>query len=159
MTRLPDSQSATTTTVAPATRAQAAQLWADWLALWNGDLARAERIIAPDYVLHMTPMDGGDLARFAGPAGLAAWIGQLHALFQPMRFTVQVEPLIDRDLIAGRWLVEGVYAGGFPGAQAAPGTPVRFAGADVLRIADGKVVEYWLSSDVLDLMTQLQMLG
>lgn len=135
------------------------EIWADWIALWNGDLARAERIVAEDYILHMTPMGGGDLAQFAGSTGLAGWIGQLHAAFQPFRFTVQVEPLFDRDMIAGRWLAEGAYAGGFPGAQASPGTPIRFAGADFLRIADGKIAEYWLSSDLTDLMTQLKMAG
>lgn len=155
-----DRSSATPTpTLVSIRRADAAQLWADWLALWNGDLARAERIIAPDYVLHMTPIGGGDLARFAGPAGLAAWIGQLRAVFQPMRFTVQVAPLFDRDLIAGRWTVDGVYRGGFPGATAAPGTAVHFAGADFLRVADGKIVEYWLSADIPDLMAQLEMVG
>ncbi len=132
-----------------------AQIWNDWLALWNGDLARAERIVAANYVLHMAPMDGGDLSRFAGPAGLSGWIAGLHAVFKPFRFTVEVEPLFDRDMIAGRWTATGTYAGGFPGATASAGSPIRFSGADFLRIANGKVAEYWLSSDLTVLMTQL----
>lgn len=135
------------------------RLWNDWIALWNGDLARAERIVAPDYAIHMAPLPGTDVARLRGPAGLAGWIGGLHTVFTPLRFTVQVEPLFDRDLIAGRWLAEGTYAGGFPGAAAAAGTPIRFSGADFLRVADGRIAEYWLSSDTTDLLAQLGMLG
>ncbi len=36
------------------------------------------------------------------------------------------------------------------------GTAVTFHGTDILRIADDRIVEYWLNADSLDLMTQLQ---
>ncbi len=136
-----------------------AAIWADWIELWNGDLGRAERIIAADLTLHMTPIGGGDVASLVSPVGLARWIGGLHAAFAPLTFAVQVAPLFQGDMIAGRWLATGRYAGGFPGAKARPGTPTAFAGADFLRIADGKIAEYWLSADVLDLMGQLQISG
>jgi len=136
-----------------------AAIWADWLALWNGDLGRAERIIAADLKLHMTPIGGGDVASLASPAGMAGWIGELHTAFAPLTFAVQVAPLFQGDMIAGRWLATGRYAGGFPGATARPGTLLAFAGADFLRIKDGKIAEYWLSADVLDLLGQLQITG
>ncbi len=134
-------------------------IWADWIALWNGDLGRAAQIIAPDITLHMTPIGGGSVAALASPAGMARWIGGLHAAMASLHFAVQVAPLFQGDMIAGRWLVTGRYAGGFPGAKAKPGTPIAFAGADFLRIKDGKIAEYWLSADVLDLMGQLGMIG
>ena len=134
-------------------------IWDKWIAMWNGDLAMADLIMAPDYKLHMSPIGGGDLSAYAGPRGMAGWIGQLHAAIDPFVFEVQVQPLFGDGMIAGRWLASGTYRGGFPGAKAEPGTPVKFAGADFLRIEDGKVAEYWLSSDQLDLMTQLGMLG
>jgi len=62
-------------------------------------------------------------------------------------------------MIAGGWLASGTYKGGFPGAKAAPGTDIRFAGADFLRVENGKVIEYWLSADQLDLIKQLGMMG
>lgn len=134
-------------------------IWDKWIAMWNGDLAMADRIIAPDYTLHMSPIGGGDLTAYAGPGGMAGWISQLHAAIDPFVFEVQVQPLFGDGMIAGRWLASGTYRGGFPGAKAEPGTEVQFAGADFLRIEDGKVAEYWLSSDQLDLMTQLGMVG
>ncbi len=134
-------------------------IWADWIALWNGDLGRADRIIAADLKLHMTPLGGGDVASLASPAGMARWIGGLHAMITSLSFTVQVAPLYQGDMIAGRWLARGSYVGGFPGAKARPGTLIAFAGADFLRIADGKIAEYWLSADVLDLVGQLRVTG
>ena len=62
-------------------------------------------------------------------------------------------------MIAERWLASGTYQGGFPGAKAVPGTSLKFAGADFLRVENGKIVEYWLSSDQLDLIKQLGMQG
>ena len=89
----------------------------------------------------------------------AGWIGQLHAAIDPFTFKVQVEPLFGNNMIAGRWLASGIYKGGFPGAKAEPGAPIEFAGADFLRIENGKVAEYWLSSDQLGLLRQLGMMG
>lgn len=132
-----------------------AEIWRKWLALWNGDLMIAPDIIAADFQLHMAPIGGGGLEQFAGPEGLAGWVAMLHAAIKPFRFSVQVEPLYDRDMIAGRWIAEGRYAGGFPGATAEPGALVRFAGADFLRIENGLIAEYWLSSDSLELIQQL----
>ncbi len=72
----------------------------------------------------MTSADGSDLSNYAGPKGLAFWIGGLHTLFMPLRFEVQVPPLFGEEMIAVRWL-------------------------------EGKIIEYWLSSDMLDMMAQL----
>jgi len=157
-TAAPGSALASAVDTRSADRSNAA-IWADWIALWNGDLSRAAHIIAPDITLHMTPIGGGPLAPLESPAGMARWIGGLHQAIVPFTFVVQVAPLFQRDMIAGRWRATGRYAGGLPGAKARPGTPIAFAGADFLRIKDGKIAEYWLSADVLDLMGQLRMLG
>ncbi|WP_199836140.1 ester cyclase [Streptomyces sp. TP-A0356] len=57
-----------------------------------------------------------------------------------------------------RWTATGTYAGGFPGAHAEPGTLVTFTGTDTLRMQDGKFVEYWVNTDTLQWLTQLQAL-
>lgn len=135
------------------------ELFQQWLRLWNGDLSLASGIVADDYRLNMVPMDGSDLSHYAGPSGLAGWIGQMHRAFSPLKFEVQVGPLFSSDMIAVRWVANGTYAGGMPGAKALPGTRVSFAGADFLRIQQGKIAEYWVSSDMLSLMAQLGMMG
>jgi hypothetical protein len=146
-------------TAQPTNDDELAAIWNKWIAMWNGDLAMADQIIAPDYKLHMSPLGGEDLSIYAGPEGMAGWIGQLHAAIDPFVFEVQVQPLFGDGMIAGRWLASGTYKGGFPGAKAEPGTAIRFSGADFLRVENGKVLEYWLSSDQLDLIQQLGMMG
>lgn len=104
-------------------------LWQPWPALWNGDLAVAQEIAAPDFVAHVAPV-GPSPAEVRGPDGLTEWI-------------------------AGRWLFRATYRGGFPGAPAeAVGRRVEYAGTDLLRVADGQIAEYWLCADIPQLLQQ-----
>lgn len=59
---------------------------------------------------------------------------------------------------SARWTATGTYAGGFPGARAAPGTVVTWTGTDTLRMENGLLVEYSLNAGTLSLLTQLQAL-
>jgi predicted ester cyclase len=127
-----------------------------WLRLWNGDYAQAPGIIAPDFRVHAALIDGGDGSAIRGARGLVAWIAQTRAAFPDLRFAIQVAPLTDGRYVSVRWTATGTYAGGFPGAEAAPGTEVAFTGTDTLRIRDDRFVEYWVNSDTLRLLTQLK---
>ncbi len=64
--------------------------------------------------------------------------------------------MVQDDHIALRWIAEGTYGGGFPGATAPIGTPVAFTGTDLLRVEDGRFVEYWVNSDIHVLLRQLR---
>jgi predicted ester cyclase len=91
-----------------------------------------------------------------GPEGLKQWIGGVLAPFSGHRFTTTVGPLADGDTVAGRWVFRATYGGGFPGAAPeAVGREVEYAGIDILRVEGGRVVEYWLCADVLQLLQQL----
>ncbi|QIY77476.2 ester cyclase [Streptomyces sp. RLB1-33] len=129
-----------------------------WLRLWNGDFAQAPGIISPGFRVHAALLDGGDGSSIRGVDGLVAWIGQTRAAFRDLRFTIEVPPLVDGRYASVRWTATGTYAGGFPGAKAQPGTVVTFTGTDTLRMRDGKFVEYWVNTDTLSLLTQLQAL-
>ena len=129
-------------------------LWHRWIDLWNGDLARAEEIIHPEFALHRTsPYMDADQVR--GREGLLGWIGQTRSLFSDLRFTVEVGPIVDGETVAGRWIAEGTYQGGIPGSTAPAGTRVGFHGNDIWRVEGGLIRDYWLSDDGLDLMQQL----
>ncbi|WP_327399074.1 ester cyclase [Streptomyces sp. NBC_01288] len=130
----------------------------DWLRLWNGDYKRAPGIISPVFRVHAALLDGGDGSSIRGVDGLVAWIKQTRAAFPDLRFTEQVAPLIDGHYASIRWTATGTYAGGFPGAEAEPGTVVTFTGTDTLRMRDGRFVEYWVNTDTLQLLTQLKAL-
>ena len=129
-------------------------LWNRWINLWNGELGEVEAIIHPEFILHMIPPPQTAVP-VRGREGLCAWIQQTRALFGGLRFTVEVGPIVDGDLVAGRWVAEGIYQGGIPGSTAPAGTRVRFHGNDIWRGDAGLIREYWLSDDLLDLLQQL----
>lgn len=130
-------------------------LWGRWLELWNGSLAIADELIAPSFVAHFAPA-GNSPSEVRGPDGLATWIGATTAAFSDYAFTVIVGPILDGDLMAGRWVFRATYQGGIPGSSPeAAGKPVEYAGTDIVRVADGQIVEYWLSADILQMLQQI----
>ena len=76
--------------------------------------------------------------------------------FADHSFTTTVGPLSDDDEVAGRWLFHGTYKRGMPGASPnAVGEHVEYAGIDLFRVEAGKIVEYWLCADTLQLLQQV----
>ena len=133
-------------------------LWKSWNELWNGNLSLADEIIAPTFVAHFAPI-GTSPAEVRGPDGLKQWIGGTAAAFTNASFTTTVGPLVDEDLVAGRWIFRATYQGGMPGASStAVGKGVEYAGMDLFRVEAGKIVEYWLCADILQLLQQVGMI-
>jgi len=84
------------------------------------------------------------------------WIQTTLALFDDVRVTVDVGPVVDGETAVLRWLFRGTCWGGIP--TAAPGAlakQIAFNGVDILRVAGDQVVEYWVSSDGLYLLQHL----
>ena len=54
-------------------------------------------------------------------------------MFSDLSFVIEVGPIVEGDLVAGRWIGTGETEDG----------PMRFTGNDILRVADGRFVEYW----------------
>lgn len=131
------------------------ELWNAWSDLWNGKLSIADEILAPSFVAHFAPA-GNSPSEVRGPAGLTQWISGVTAAFTDYSFTTTVGPVADEDYIAGRWVFRATYQGGMPGASPdAIGNPVEYAGMDMLRVEDGKIVEYWLCADIMQLLQQV----
>ncbi|WP_322409909.1 ester cyclase [Microbacterium invictum] len=137
-------------------RDAASQLVKSWVALWNGDLDIADAIISESNRVHAAMFDGGDGSAVGGASGMKDFVAQMRSLMSDLVFSIDVGPLVDGDHVVVRWVATGHYGGGLPGAGAPVGAEVTFHGTDILRLSDGKVVEYWLNADTLDLMTQLQ---
>ena len=73
-----------------------------------------------------------------------------------MTFTIEVGPITDEEHMVVRWQAHGTYSGGFPGASSeAAGRTLTFTGTDILRTADGQLVEYWANADSLLFFQQL----
>lgn len=127
-----------------------------WKDLWDGDLSIADQIIAEDFVAHAAPLTGVGADEVRGREALKQWIGGIHSVLPDIKFTVQVGPIADDDHFVIRWITRATYHGGFPGASGdAIGKEMTFTGTDILRVVDGKLVEYWANVDSLLFMQQL----
>jgi predicted ester cyclase len=136
------------------------RLYERWLLeLWHGDESVAQEILAADFVVHQARSQPGESEDVHGPQAGVEMVRMGRAPFSQLTFAVEVGPLVDGDMLAARWIGYGTYAGGLPGATAPEGTEVAFGGIDIMRIADGRLAEYWVSSDGLSLMEQLGALG
>jgi hypothetical protein len=100
------------------------QRWID--ELWAGKPVAAE-VVSDDFVGHWPDRD------VHGPAELQAIIDETQKMFSDLTFSIEIGPLVDGDLMAGRWVSSGTTQDG----------PMRFTGNDILGFADGRFVEYW----------------
>ena len=127
-----------------------------WKELWNGDLALTDKIIAEDFVAHAAPLTGTGPDLIRGREALNQWVSGIHAVLPDLSFEIEVGPITDESHMVVRWKARGTYAGGFPGAAPeAVGRAITFTGTDTLRIADGKLTEYWANADSLLFFQQL----
>ena len=133
-----------------------AALASPWKDLWNGDLEVTGRIIAEDFVAHAAPLTGSGGDEIRGREALNVWVSGIHAVLPDLKFVIEVGPITDDEHLVLRWKARGTYRGGFPGASPdAVGREITFTGTDTLRIADGKLAEYWLNVDSLLFLQQL----
>lgn len=103
------------------------RLYQRWLhELWAGKRVAGE-LVAPGFVGHWPTRD------VHGPDELQAMVDRTRATLTELLFAVEVGPFTDGDLIAARWIATG----------SGPRGPARFTGNDLLRVADGRIVEYW----------------
>jgi hypothetical protein len=127
-----------------------------WKDLWNGDLGIADQIIAEDFVAHAAPITGTGPDEVRGREPLKGWISGIHAVLDDLTFVIGVGPITDEEHLVVRWKADGTYRGGFPGASAeAIGRHITFTGTDTLRVAGGKLAEYWANADSLLFIQQL----
>jgi predicted ester cyclase len=136
------------------------RLYERWLfELWHGDEGVAAQIVTPGFVIHQARGEPGASEAVRGPQAAVELVRMGRSPFSELTFALEVGPIVERDLLAARWTGRGAYAGGIPGASAPAGTEVSFGGIDIMRIEDGRLAEYWVSSDGLALMGQLGALG
>lgn len=117
---------------------------------WSqGNLAVADEVIAPNYVVH----DPGTPGRTGRPEGEKQVFAMYRTVFPDLRFTI--EDVIgegDRGVI--HWTARGTHQGALLGVSPT-GKPVTIPGISIVRIASGQIVEHWLNWDTLGLLQQL----
>lgn len=119
-----------------------------WLALWNGGLHELETLVADDIVVHAVLVGQSAEAPLVGREALGGWIATARAMLPAIRFSIEVGPLVDGNMIAVRWRAEGPHGVAH----------VSFTGIDMLRIGEGRITEHWTNADTMLMMQQAGML-
>ena len=105
----------------------AKELYGRWMdELWAGQPVAFD-LVSEDFVGHWPDRE------VHGPDELHAMVDKTRSMLTDLQFVIEIEPFVEGDMLAARWI----------GTGAAPDGPKRFTGNDMLKIADGRVVEYW----------------
>ncbi|MFE6771063.1 phosphopantetheine-binding protein [Streptomyces fimicarius] len=133
------------------------ELWDAWNRLWNGDYAIADDYVSRTMRVNIPEFGMPDPATLSDGPRIAAWIAAFRSSYDDdAAITGELGPFFVGDYAIGRWVFRGTWTGGRPAiATVAPGTEVTFRGVDILRFEDGRIAEYWLTDDQLDLYAQL----
>lgn len=116
----------------------------------RGDLGVCDELVAPDALENQ---------RGSGPGieGTKNTIRTLHAWFSDFTLTV-VDLVASEDTVWIRNRATGVNTGSVMG-RPPTGRPFDITVIDILRFADGKVVEHWGVPDQLGMLIQLGLFG
>lgn len=88
-----------------------------------------------------------------GLEGLKQFISSMHTILSDLQMNVE-DMVAEGDKVVARLRVSGTHQGESMG-NAPTGNQVTFTGIDILRIAEGKVVEHWGNIDELGMLRQL----
>jgi steroid delta-isomerase-like uncharacterized protein len=116
--------------------------------LSTDNLAVADELLSPDFRFY-----------FAGspdPMGLARYkefLAARRAAFPDRRFVVE-DMIAEGEKVSARFTMRGTHKGELRGI-APSGTEVTMTGIDMIRVADGKMVEDRVEVDQLGMMRQL----
>jgi C-1 hydroxylase len=109
--------------------------------------SHASRGVIERYVeIHRT----GETSRPVGVEGIAAAVLALHAGFTEVTCSLE-QCVSEDDWAAFRFVIAGTHTGVFAG-RAATGRRITWAGADFVRLREGKIVELWPVQESLPLM-------
>jgi hypothetical protein len=121
---------------APLTRDAATRLSDQWAALWNGDVALAEEILAPGFRLYFADdFDGTGSAHTFGRDELTAFISVNSQALTGLTFAAEAAPLVDteRSEMACRW-----------SESHTDGKDVVVkSGIDMFAVTDGRISAVW----------------
>ena len=114
----------------------------------TGDTAIADEIFATNFVNHdPANPDVRDLESYKG------WVAAARTAMPD--FHAAMEDIIaEGDMVAERWTATGTQEGELPGIPPT-GRQVTFTGMTIYRVAEGKIVDMWWSTDSLSLLEQL----
>ena len=115
----------------------------------RGNLAAAEEIVTPDFVLH----DPNIPEQPRGPDGLKRYVASYREAFPDIEFAIE-DQVAEGEHAATRWVARGTHQGELMGI-APTGRRAEVRAFTLHRFLGGKIAEDWAHYDALDVVRQL----
>ena len=119
-----------------------------WHQIFEGDLGVADGIVAEDCVYH-----DGPPGILSGPEGVKEWAIMFRDGFPDIHVTEE-QFIAEGDRVVDRFVAEAIHTGEFMGVRPTC-NKITFSGINIMRVADGNIVEHWVNLDALGLMQQI----
>lgn len=130
--------------------------------VWNkGNVAAVDELIAPNYVDHLwyptnTPVP---VKHQMSLEDYKQFISHWHTTFPDLHSIVELQ-VAEGDLVVTHFTASGTHKGDFRGLGSTRSIPptgkqVTWTMTDIVRIADGKIVERWYTDDIVGLLRPL----
>jgi steroid delta-isomerase-like uncharacterized protein len=118
--------------------------------IWNqGNLDVTDELFATDYVYH-------GISEIHGAGGIKKHVAALRTSFPDFHLSLE-DMIAEGDKVVSRWTGGGKQMGEFMGVPPS-GKQVNITGIIISRIANGKIVEEWETSDQLGLLQLLDVI-
>ncbi|HMD09489.1 MAG TPA: ester cyclase [Candidatus Acidoferrum sp.] len=118
--------------------------------VWNKRrLELVSDLISPSHALHDNNSSGSSV----GPEAYRAEIAVYLAAFPDLRFTVE-DTVAEKDKVAASWTISGTHKGEYWGVRPT-NKKISLDGITIHHIANGKIIDSYISSDTVGLMCQL----
>jgi steroid delta-isomerase-like uncharacterized protein len=119
--------------------------------VWNqGKLTVIGELIANNATINDPNVPGG---KFTGPDGYKQYVSVYRSAFPDLHFTIH-DQVAEGDKVVTRWSATGTHNGPLMGF-APTHKHATVHGMDMNRYENGKVVEGWITYDMLGLLQQL----
>lgn len=119
------------------------------LEIWNaGKLELVDEVYSPDYVRHTVDV----LDDIVGTDAFKEYVTSVRTTYPDFNLTID-EQIKSGDTFAVRWTVTATNTG--PGDFPPTGKKVKFSGASISKVAEGKIIEEWLYYNQAAILTQL----
>lgn len=115
----------------------------------TGNTDMIEAVISPSYVGHYSSMS----ETVVGQEGFMEWVLANRTAYPDFKVIIN-EIVAEGNMVCLQWTVTGTNTGPLWDRQPT-GKPLKITGLTLARIFEGKIVEEWITYDVLDLNRQL----
>lgn len=133
------------------------EIYSVWVNAWNEDIDTLNDIVDENCIVHQARTDNKKSNDLKGIEAMKNVIESSGMYFNDIDMTLVVAPIEENNYVSARWNFKGIYNGKMQGARAKKDKVIVFEGTDIFFIKDGKIKDYWVSSDVMDFMNQLEM--